>query len=54
MVTLGDEGFGMPGDTSYPYGSSEGLDWKKNLAIDTIDFGTYHLYPSSCTQDHTV
>jgi mannan endo-1,4-beta-mannosidase len=49
MVTIGDEGFGLPGDGSYPYGYSEGVDWQKNLNISTIDFATFHLYPSSCT-----
>ena len=47
LVTLGDEGFGLTGDTSYPYQTSEGVDFEKNLAIATLDFGTYHLYPSS-------
>jgi mannan endo-1,4-beta-mannosidase len=48
MVTLGDEGFGLEGDGSYPYQYGEGVDWVKNLGIPTIDFGTFHLYPSSC------
>jgi mannan endo-1,4-beta-mannosidase len=49
MVTIGDEGFGLNGgsDTSYPFQYSEGLDFVANLAVPTIDFGTYHLYPSS-------
>ncbi|KAF2762308.1 putative mannan endo-1,4-beta-mannosidase F [Pseudovirgaria hyperparasitica] len=47
LVTLGDEGFGLPGDGSYPYTYSEGVDWIKNLGISTLDFGTFHLYPSS-------
>ncbi|KAH6683872.1 glycoside hydrolase superfamily [Halenospora varia] len=52
MVTLGDEGFGLtsplsPPDTSYPFTTGPGLNWTANLAISTIDFGTYHLYPSS-------
>ncbi|KAF2497543.1 glycoside hydrolase [Lophium mytilinum] len=48
MVTVGDEGFGVSGgDGSYPYTSGEGWDWDTNLAISTIDFGTFHLYPSS-------
>lgn len=49
MVALGDEGFGLDGDTSYPYGKSEGVDFVKNLAIPDLDFGTFHLYPDSCT-----
>ena len=48
MVTLGDEGFGLAGGSSYPYGTSEGVDFAKNLAIKTLDFGTFHMYPSSC------
>ncbi|OAA57086.1 Glycoside hydrolase, subgroup, catalytic core [Niveomyces insectorum RCEF 264] len=47
MVTLGDEGFGVPGGTSYPYGTSEGVDFAKNLGISTLDFGTLHMYPQS-------
>lgn len=51
MVTLGDEGFGLPGgdgSTSYPYGTSEGVDFVKNLGIKTLDFGVFHMYPKSC------
>lgn len=48
MVTLGDEGFGLPGENSYPYGYSEGTDWVALLAIKTLDFATFHLYPNSC------
>ena len=48
MVTLGDEGFGLPGDGSYPYTYEEGVDWQTNLGIDTLDFGTFHFYPDSC------
>ena len=47
MVTLGDEGFGLAGDGSYPYQFGEGLDFAANLAIATLDFGTFHLYPST-------
>ncbi|OCL08622.1 glycoside hydrolase family 5 protein [Glonium stellatum] len=48
MVCIGDEGFGVSGgDGSYPYTSGEGWNWNTNLAISTIDFGTFHLYPSS-------
>ncbi|OLN92797.1 putative mannan endo-1,4-beta-mannosidase F [Colletotrichum chlorophyti] len=47
MVTLGDEGMGLPGDTTYPYGYSEGTDWVALLNITTLDFGTFHFYPNS-------
>jgi mannan endo-1,4-beta-mannosidase len=49
MVTIGDEGFGLNGgsDTSYPFTTGPGLNFTANLAIPHIDFGTYHLYPSS-------
>ncbi|GAB1207351.1 hypothetical protein APSETT445_006066 [Aspergillus pseudonomiae] len=49
LVCIGDEGFGLEtgSDGSYPYQYSEGSDFAKNLAIPTIDFGTFHLYPSS-------
>lgn len=46
MVTLGDEGMGLPGDGSYPYQYAEGTDFIKNLGIETLDFATLHLYPS--------
>ncbi|KAF9894924.1 hypothetical protein FE257_004546 [Aspergillus nanangensis] len=49
MVCIGDEGFGLStgSDGTYPYSFGEGLDFAANLAISTIDFGTYHLYPGS-------
>ncbi|KAH6695061.1 fungal cellulose binding domain-containing protein [Plectosphaerella plurivora] len=47
MVTLGDEGFGLPGDSSYPYTYAEGTDWVALLSIKTLDFATFHLYPNS-------
>jgi mannan endo-1,4-beta-mannosidase len=50
MVTLGDEGFGLNTDSdgSYPFSTTAGgYNWTQNLAIPDIDFGTYHLYPSS-------
>lgn len=45
MVTLGDEGFGLNGDGSYPYTYSEGVNFVENLGISTLDFGTFHFYP---------
>lgn len=47
MITVGDEGFGLAGDGSYPYQFSEGVDWAANLALPNISFGTFHLYPGS-------
>ncbi|KAJ5876438.1 uncharacterized protein N7529_002022 [Penicillium soppii] len=49
MVAIGDEGFGLStgSDGSYPYTYGEGLNFTMNLSIDTIDFATFHLYPSS-------
>ena len=49
MVTLGDEGWFAPpaGDGSYAYSGYEGVDFIKNLDIPTLDYGTFHLYPSS-------
>ncbi|KAF2689719.1 glycoside hydrolase family 5 protein [Lentithecium fluviatile CBS 122367] len=47
MITAGDEGFGLAGDTSYPYGYTEGFDWATNLALPNISFGTFHLYVES-------
>jgi len=48
MVTLGDEGMGISGGTTYPFQFSEGTDFAKNLKISTLDFGTFHMYPQSC------
>lgn len=47
MITAGDEGFGLPGDGSYPYQFVEGFDWAANLALPNISFGVFHLYPDS-------
>ncbi|KAK3987201.1 mannan endo-1,4-beta-mannosidase A [Cladorrhinum sp. PSN332] len=47
LITLGDEGFGLPGQTSYPYQYSEGVDFVKNLGVKNLDFGTFHMYPGS-------
>ena len=47
MVSLGDEGWLVPpsGDGSYAYSGYEGVDFAKNLAISTLDYGTFHMYP---------
>ncbi|KAL8710905.1 MAG: hypothetical protein Q9225_007202 [Loekoesia sp. 1 TL-2023] len=51
LVSLGDEGWltstssYLPNnDGSYAYSGYEGVDFEKNLAIPTLDYGTVHLY----------
>ena len=51
MVTMGDEGFGLTGDGSYPYTTAEGVSWISNLNITTLDFATFHMYPQSWGTD---
>ncbi|KAG6919061.1 hypothetical protein DXG01_009314 [Tephrocybe rancida] len=44
LVAIGDEGFyNQPSAPTYPYQGSEGIDFDANLAISTIDFGTFHI-----------
>jgi len=48
LVAVGDEGFyGDPGNSDYPYSNYEGDRWKDFIALPTIDYGTFHLYPQS-------
>ncbi len=48
LVAIGDEGFFNNATSSdYPYTGGEGIDFDENLKIDSIDFGTFHLYPTS-------
>jgi mannan endo-1,4-beta-mannosidase len=48
LVAVGDEGFyGDPAATDYPYSTYEGDRWKDFVALDTVDYGTVHLYPQS-------
>ncbi|KAI4272776.1 MAG: hypothetical protein L6R38_006515, partial [Xanthoria sp. 2 TBL-2021] len=52
MVSLGDEGWltstsatTVPNyEQSYAYTGYEGVDFQKNLAISTLDYGTFHMY----------
>ncbi len=55
MVSLGDEGWLTPpqGDGSYAYSGYEGVDFVKNLGIPTLDYGTFHLYPSQWGYNYT-
>lgn len=51
LVGVGDEGFiNDPGNPSYPYQGTLGIDFEANLQIPTIDFGTFHMYPESWGQ----
>ncbi|KAG9014489.1 hypothetical protein FRB93_013614 [Tulasnella sp. JGI-2019a] len=47
LVALGDEGFGMDGATDYVYSYGIGTNFTADLAISSIDFGTFHTYPES-------
>ncbi|TFK74044.1 glycoside hydrolase family 5 protein [Pluteus cervinus] len=43
LVGVGDEGFfNQPGAPTYPYQGGDGIDFDANLAISTVDFGTFH------------
>ena len=55
MVALGDEGWLTPplGDGSYAYSGYEGVDFTQNLAIKTLDYGTFHLYPDQWGYNYT-
>lgn len=55
MVALGDEGWmtAPVGDGSYAYSGYEGVDFVKNLAIPSLDYGTFHLYPQSWGYNYT-
>ncbi|WP_328917409.1 MULTISPECIES: glycoside hydrolase 5 family protein [unclassified Streptomyces] len=46
LVAVGDEGFyGQAGNADYPYSDYEGTPWKKLVALPSVDYGTFHLYP---------
>jgi mannan endo-1,4-beta-mannosidase len=48
MVAVGDEGFfNRPGQSSAQYNGTYGVDHEAYLALDAIDYGTFHLYPDS-------
>ena len=45
-VSLGDEGWLCGGgDGSYTYSCTSGIDFEANLAIPTLGYGTFHMYP---------
>jgi mannan endo-1,4-beta-mannosidase len=46
LVSVGDEGFyGDPTNSDYPYSTFEGVRWKDLIALDSVDYGTVHVYP---------
>jgi endo-1,4-beta-mannosidase len=46
MVAVGDEGyFNRPGQSGDQYNGAEGVDHEAFLALRSIDYGTFHLYP---------
>jgi endo-1,4-beta-mannosidase len=48
MVAVGDEGFfNRPGQSSDQYNGKEGVDHEAFLALPSIDYGTFHLYPDT-------
>jgi mannan endo-1,4-beta-mannosidase len=52
LVAVGDEGFfNNPGSTDYTYDGGSGVDWKRLVALPTIDYGTMHLYPQGWGKD---
>lgn len=60
LVSLGDEGWltatssYLPNyEQSYGYTGYEGVDFERNLAIPTLDFGTVHLYANQWGYNYT-
>ncbi|KAI5846256.1 putative mannan endo-1,4-beta-mannosidase C [Morchella snyderi] len=46
LVTTGGEGeFNFPDNEDWAYSSGDGGDFYEELEVDTIDYGTFHLYP---------
>ncbi|KPA14416.1 endo-1,4-beta-mannosidase [Candidatus Magnetomorum sp. HK-1] len=52
LVAVGDEGLLNQGASPDDYYNGHfGIDWEKNLSVETIDFGTVHLYPDHWDRD---
>ncbi|KAI9272966.1 glycoside hydrolase superfamily, partial [Phascolomyces articulosus] len=46
LVGIGDEGFfNRAGESEYEYNGGTGMDFDATLALSSIDFGTFHMYP---------
>jgi mannan endo-1,4-beta-mannosidase len=53
LVSVGDEGFfdgNGCGTGSWPCTVTDGVDHRRLTALPTVDFGTYHLYPTHWSQ----
>uniref|UniRef100_M4BU31 mannan endo-1,4-beta-mannosidase n=1 Tax=Hyaloperonospora arabidopsidis (strain Emoy2) TaxID=559515 RepID=M4BU31_HYAAE len=47
LVSSGSEGFMNTDKSIYLYSGPSGVDFDANIAIKSIDYGTYHAYPDS-------
>lgn len=48
MVAVGDEGFfNRPGQAAEQYNGKDGVDHEAYLALPSVDYGTFHLYPDN-------
>lgn len=45
LLALGDEGFFYRNGSGHLYDGTYGVDFEAILALEQIDFGTYHFYP---------
>ncbi|KAI5792476.1 glycoside hydrolase [Peziza echinospora] len=53
LVTDGSEGFfNRPSSSDWFYNGGEGVDFEAILSTSTIDFATFHLYPSHWSKDY--
>ncbi|KAG7376428.1 hypothetical protein PHYPSEUDO_013576 [Phytophthora pseudosyringae] len=53
LVTTGSEGFMKTNSSTYVYSGPSGVDFDANLAIKSIDYGTYHAYPDGWSVDES-
>ncbi|KAI7886579.1 glycoside hydrolase, partial [Lichtheimia hyalospora FSU 10163] len=53
LVAVGDEGFFNDASSSdWPYNGGNGIDFDALIALENIDFGTFHLYPDSWEENY--
>lgn len=54
LVTDGTEGFfNRAGNSDWPYNGTEGVDFEAILRLSSIDFATFHLYPSAWSKSYS-